>query len=179
VVRLIKRDNMEIKTKRLTIKPYSEDDEKDMLALLTNEIIKETFMIPDFETEQDAIAMFQKLLSFSHSGEHFELGIYFNCRLIGFLNDVEMCKSTIELGYVIHPDFHGLGFATEALNAVIDYLFNRGYQEIYAGAFENNIASMKVMKKCGMVQIPKTEDILYHNVNHHCLYFSIKRNISK
>lgn len=166
---------MEIKTDRLVMKPYTEDDEESMIALLTNETIKETFMIPDFETKEDEIAMFRKLLTYSHSEEHFERGIYYNDKLIGFLNDVEMSDSVIELGYVIHPDYHGQGYATEALQAVIKELFDCGYQEIVAGAFEENLASIRVMKKCGMLPIEKTEDIEYHNRVHHCVHFSIKR----
>lgn len=166
---------MEIRTDRLVIKPYTQRDEADMLALLTNDIIKETYMIPDLKTREEETAMFQKLLEYSRSDHHVELGIYCNDRLIGFLNDVEMGDSVIELGYVIHPDFHGMGYATEALKAVIGELFRRGYEEIVAGAFENNTASIRVMKKCGMIQLDKTEEIMYHDVNHHCVYFSIKR----
>ena len=58
----IKEDPMSIiptiKTKRLEIKPYDDSDQPAMIELLTHEDIKETFMIPDFKTEDDAIAMF-------------------------------------------------------------------------------------------------------------------------
>lgn len=167
---------MKISTKRLSIQTLSEADAEDMIVLLTNDTIKKTFMIPDFRTNEEALAMFQKLLSSSHSEQHFVVGIYLNDKLIGFLNDVEIGEVNIELGYVIHPDQHGKGYATEALKAVINYLFQQGYQEILTGAFEENIASIKVMKKCGMVQIKKTEEIEYHKVVHHCVYYSIRRS---
>lgn len=165
---------MEIRTDRLVMKPYSERDEKEMIDLLKNECIKATYMIPDFRTRDDEIAMFKRLLRDSHSDEHLEIGIYREDRLIGFLNDVEMNSDTVELGYVIHPDFHGLGYATEALKAVINKLFEMGYQEIITGAFEHNIASIKVMQKCGMQLLPKTDDIRYHQTMHHCIYYSIR-----
>ena len=166
--------NKTIITKRLTLKPYSEQDEDDMVSLLTNDIIRKTFMIPDLPTKEKRQAMFLKLLSWSRSGEHLELGIYLNNRLIGFLNDVEIEDKAIELGFVIHPDHHGCGYATEALQATIRHLFNLGYREVVAGAFVDNAASMKVMQKCGMGKIDKAEDIPYRGEIRHCQYFSIK-----
>lgn len=167
---------MQIKTDRLIIKPYSREDQENMIALLTNETIKATYMIPDLKTKQDAIAMFQRLLSASHSDDHLELGIYRNNQLIGFLNDVEISANSIELGYVIHPGYHGHGYATEALKAIINELFKTGYQEIIAGAFATNTASIRVMQKCGMHLLPKTEEIRYHRTLHHCVYYSIQKN---
>lgn len=166
---------MFIKTDRLVIKRLEKEEEEDILALLTNESIKETYMIPDLFSRQEAISMFQKLLSTSHSDSHLMLGIYRNNRVIGFINDVDMDKSKVELGYVIHPDFQGQGYATEALKEIISYLFQSGYEEIAAGAFVDNIASITVMKKCGMQKLEKTEEIEYHNKIHHCIYYTIRK----
>lgn len=166
---------MYIETDRLVIKPIENDDEDDMIVLLTNESIKKTYMIPDFLSKQEAVSMFQKLLSLSHTESHLELGIYRNGKLVGLLNDVEMDRQKVELGYVIHPDFQGLGYATEALKAVILHLFQCGYDEIIAGAFVDNAASISVMKKCGMRIIEKTEDIEYHKEMHHCVYYAIRK----
>jgi RimJ/RimL family protein N-acetyltransferase len=162
-----------IKTKRLEIKPYKDDDQTAMIELLTNQEIKESFMIPDFRTEEEVIVMFKKLQAFSYSGEHYERGIYLNQQLIGFVNDVEISDGVIELGYVIHPMQKGRGYATEMLRAVIDELFRKGFHQIVAGAFENNAASIQVMQKCGMAKIEKEDDICYHGVLHHCYYYAI------
>jgi len=65
-----------ITTKRLVLKPYDDNDEDTMIELLTNEKIKETFMIPDFNTRDEVISMFKKLQEFSCSQNHYEVGIY-------------------------------------------------------------------------------------------------------
>ena len=163
-----------MKTKRLTIKPYQERDREAMIDLLTNEQIKETYMIPDLPTEDMQNQMFEKLLALSVSPDHCDLGIFLEDHLIGFVNDVMMDGKTMELGYVIHPNYHHQGYASETLQAVINYLFQKGYQEVIAGAFESNKNSFGVMKKCGMKRIDKSEDIEYHGVLHHCIYYSIK-----
>ena len=95
--------------------------------------------------------------------------------LIGFFNDVENDGSRIELGYVISPAHWGKGYATEMLRGAVADLFSRGYQEVVAGAFEENKASMRVMEKAGMTRITLEEDIDYRGASHHCLYYSIKK----
>lgn len=165
-----------LRTKRLEIKPYKDADQNAMIELLTNEKIKENFMIPDFETEKEIINMFKKLQAFSYSEEHYERGIYIENRLIGFVNDVEIGGGVIELGYVIHPEHQNKGYASEMLKAVIDELLRHGFHQIVAGAFENNAASIKVMQKCGMKKIAKEEDICYRGVLRHCYYYAVFRD---
>lgn len=104
-----------IVTDRLILKPYSDNDQKRMIELLTNKEIKKTFIIPDFDTQEDVAKMFYKMKDYSLSDEHYERGIYYNNNLIGWINDVDIKDDTIELGYVIDPEYSGRGFATEAL----------------------------------------------------------------
>lgn len=165
-----------ITTERLVLKPYCDKDMDRMIELLTNEKIKETFMIHDFKSRQEAEKMFWKLQENSLSEEHYEFGIYLENELIGFINDVEIEGKKIELGYVIQPDFHNKGYATEVLRAAIKDLFEKGFEEVITGAFVSNIASCRVMEKCGMVRIDKEEDIEYHGKVHHCIYYAIKKN---
>lgn len=55
-----------------------------------------------------------------------------------------------EIGYVIAKPFWGQGLATEAAQAVIDYLFHvQKLDFIIAGRFERNTRSARVIEKCG------------------------------
>lgn len=65
-----------IRTLRLTINPYRDQDQEKMIELLTNSIIKETFIIPDFKTKEEAVKMFEKLKAYSFDPYHYERGIY-------------------------------------------------------------------------------------------------------
>jgi [ribosomal protein S5]-alanine N-acetyltransferase len=59
-------------------------------------------------------------------------------------------KSRVNLGYFIKKDFWNQGFTSEALKAVIDFAFNKNeVQKIELGCLVDNIASEKVMVKCG------------------------------
>lgn len=74
--------------------------------------------------------------------------------LIGTIDVVskkDLVFGTCEIGYCYGVKFWGKGYATEALKAVIKYLFEECEVEtIYARHLSNNPASGKVMKKAGM-----------------------------
>ena len=162
-----------IKTARLILKQLSPLDREDAKEILTDKTVKKTYMLPDLKTEDEISKMFDRLVKYSRSRKHYLVGIYFEKKLIGFINEVEVDGRAIELGYVINPSYHNRGFATEALTAVIDDLFKKGFHKIITGAFEENVASIKVMKKSGMRKIKKEEDLEYRGRTHHCVYYAI------
>ena len=90
---------------------------------------------------------------------------------------MEVNDKSIELGYLIHPDFHGKGYMTEVLTALIPDLFSLGYEEVVCGAFQENPASLRVMEKSGMTRMEKIDEIEYRGKIHRCIYYSAKRGI--
>ena len=162
-----------IQTERLTIKPFEEADKPMLALLLTNDAIKETFMIPDYPTHEALNAAVDKLFDAALSGRHFVRGIFVGSSLIGLVNEVEAVGDSIEIGYAIHPDYQNHGYATEAFRAVIDEMLCGGYSKVTAGAFIHNTASLRVMQKCGMKKSDEEEDIFYHGKNMHCVYYEV------
>ena len=162
-------------TERLLLHSYRDTDLEPMVSLLRNEEIRKNFVIPDLPTMEDAVKMFDKLKAFSISDDHFEYGVTLNGELIGFVNDVTIDGETIELGYVIRPDMKNRGYASEALSAAINELFRMGYATARCGFFEDNIASRRVMEKCGMHSVDKTEVVAHQGISRRCLYYEIER----
>ena len=160
-----------MKTERLCLKPISNSDMDDMIALFINDEIKKTYMLPDFASDNEKIQLFKKLKERAESTEHFVYGIYLRNRLIGYIHDVAVGEKEVEVGYVIHPDHKNNGYATEGLKAVMQEMFDSGYLIVKAGAFEENIASMRVMEKCGMVRMEEKETIEYRGALHQCIYY--------
>ena len=167
-----------IETHRLVLRPFQETDREQTIRLLCNEEISRTFMLPDFPDDDAAGKLFERILKNSLSDAHFEIAICLEDQVIGFLNDVEITDGTIELGYMIHPDHWGRGYATESLTASIWELFQMGYQAVQAGYFEENPASGRVMEKSGMHRVSKTAEIEYRGKRHRCLYYEIKKEES-
>lgn len=150
----------------------SDAQQEPMLQLLTDAQIKLTYMLPDFECKEAAIPLFRRLCTLSREPGRFVRGIYADGALVGFLNDVEITGSSMELGYVIHPEHWGRGYATAALKLAMEQLFAWGFQEVITGAFEENCASLRVMEKAGMTRLEKTDEIEYRGTRHRCIYYS-------
>lgn len=159
----------------MNLRILTEADTAALLGLLTNDRIKQTYMLPDFDRPEDAIPLARRLILLSQDKAHFVRGMEENGTLAGFLNDVEIADGIIELGYVVHPDHWGQGFATSALREAIAELFSLGYRKVTCGAFEENPASLRVMEKAGMRRIEKTDQIEYRGKRHRCVYYAIVR----
>lgn len=163
-------------TEFLKIRPLVSEDQERTLDILTDSTVSRTYMLPDFVTREDALPLFNRLMTLSNDPDRFVRCIAIGTRAVGFLNDVEIKGGTIELGYVIHPDSQGRGCMTEALKLAITELFERGYKEVVCGAFEENKASIHVMEKCGMLPLEHADTITYRGRTHRCIYYhTVKR----
>ena len=167
---------MKFTTKRLEIKPISQEDKEAVLDLATNEIVSKTYMFPQFQCREDAIPLFQRLVALSKDENRFVAGVYLNGCFIGMMNDVENKDGKIEMGYAYLPAYYNQGYATEAFSGAIDYLLARGFRTVVAGAFSKNPASLRVMEKCGMTKQDFTEEIAYRGTNHTCIYYAITKD---
>ena len=162
-------------TARLIIGAIRPCDRDATVAILRNDTVKKTYMLPDFDSDEAAYPLFERLMELSLRADRYVFGVRLNDRLIGFLNDVEQTNGTVEMGYAYHPDFYGQGYATEAFAAVIDRLFALGFTTVTAGAFEENPASMRVMEKCGMKRLDREELIDYRGRPHRCICYGIEK----
>ncbi len=160
-----------MESKNIILRQIALNDESQILDILTSDVVNQTYMLPDFTSHNDAIPLFHRLQELSQNKTRYVRGIYLNNQLIGFLNDVELENDSIELGYVIHPDFHGNGYMTQALKKAVSELRSMGFREVIAGAFEENIASIRVMEKAGMSRLDKTDFIEYRDKTHKCIYY--------
>ena len=163
--------SLTLHTPRLVLHPITEADFDGMCRILTNPQIAKTFMLPDYPDASAVRKAFERYKELSADPERFVYGISLNGAIIGFINQVEIAGQTIELGYVIHPDHHCKGYATETLLAAMAELFKLGYTTVKTGAFEENTASIRVMQKCGMTPTGETEIIGYRGKNHLCIYY--------
>ena len=56
----------------------------------------------------------------------------------------------VEVGWHLHPDSWGRGYATEAARAVVERGFDAGLPEVYAVVRPGNTASLAVCRRLGM-----------------------------
>lgn len=167
---------MRIRTKRLELGPITDKDRENVIAILTNNEIKKTYMVPDLKDMEQVEKLFRRIRDLSVSDDFYQVGIFLKGELIGLANEVEREEDKIELGYAIHPVHHNKGYATELLMAMIEKLFADGFSEVITGAFEENGASIRVMEKCGMKKLEKSDRIEYRGNMHTCVYYSGDKN---
>jgi [ribosomal protein S5]-alanine N-acetyltransferase len=82
-------------------------------------------------------------------GFTFALSLHDTERIIGIIG----LNRFDSLSYMLHPDFWNKGYCTEAVRYFLDYLFKQQPErrEITAWVFEDNVASRRVLEKCGFV----------------------------
>jgi ribosomal-protein-alanine N-acetyltransferase len=73
--------------------------------------------------------------------------------VVGYLED-----KTPVIGYNLAPKYWNNGYTTEACKAVIELLFSKGFTKIRIDADVRNIASNRVIVKCGGIYLDTVED---------------------
>ncbi|MBR6029533.1 MAG: GNAT family N-acetyltransferase [Clostridia bacterium] len=159
----------------VTLRPFGEGDLDAASALFTHPEVSRTYMLPDFRSQEEVRALFERLARLSRSPERFVRGVSLSGSLIGLINEVHVSGGSIELGWAIHPRYWGQGYASAAASAAIGALFAAGFDTVRAGAFEENPASLRVMEKCGMQPTGETEEIAYRGRTHRCVCCAISR----
>jgi RimJ/RimL family protein N-acetyltransferase len=66
--------------------------------------------------------------------------------------------SDIEVGWHLHPDAWGKGYATEAARALVEHAFATGLRQVYAIVKPGNEASIAVTRRLGMTPIGLRSD---------------------
>lgn len=143
-----------IYTKRLKLRPYAVQDFAALHKILSD---KETmrFWPEPFTEEKTARRIEKSLLSYETNGfGKFAVDLKESGSLIGDcgITLVEV-DGAIEnnLGYIIHSDFHGHGYGTEAATACVGFALGElGLKRLIVSMVINNKSSIRVAEKIGM-----------------------------
>lgn len=134
-----------IETNRLKIYAASEEQMEAFIAVETDEVMRiaytemlEGCLAHPNQWEWYAIWMIEKKDG-THVGE------------LCFKGITE--EGITEIGYGIEVDYQGYGYATEAVRAVSEWAMQQyGVCRIEAEAEESNVASIRVLEKCGFTR---------------------------
>ncbi|WP_203532678.1 GNAT family N-acetyltransferase [Draconibacterium halophilum] len=143
---------MQLNTKRLILNPITINDKHAILAYRSDaEANKYQGWIP--QSLEDIEVFIRKLSAkLNVPDTWFQLAVVekTNMQIIGDIGIHFIDEHQVELGYTISKDWQGLGMATEAVKAVIDYLFRYiKKHRITASVDPRNIASFAVLEKLG------------------------------
>ena len=144
---------MILETDRLHLRPFIPTDFNDTFEIYQDSNTCKYLLHEPWNTS-NAQEHFEKRLEkqdlTTHDAVH--IAVVFHEKVIG---DISIwytgMRETVEIGYVFHAGFRGLGFATEATNAVIKHLFSAyPIHRIQAVLDARNIESARLCERIGM-----------------------------
>ncbi len=144
-----------LKTNRLLLRPLTQVDDEAMFKKWTYDerVAKYCTWYPHKSVNETKLLL-KMYLDQKEKGFDYRWGIELQAtnELIGIIDVVDLLNDnkTAVIGYVLGYEFWNQGFATEALSVVIERLFADGIETVKANHHIDNIASGKVMEKCGM-----------------------------
>ena len=159
----------------MKLRAFQESDWPRLAMLATSTEVNKTYMLPDFESVEKVRPLFDRLMAMSKDDKRYVRAMEENGEFVGFCNDVERNGDSVEIGYAMCPDIWGRGYCTAALKLAIADLFELGFEQVVAGAFVENPASLRVMEKAGMSPIEKVDEIEYRGRTHTCVYRAIRK----
>lgn len=143
-------------TERLIIRRPDEDDLNDFLAYRNDAVnlrfqpirpIDENTGLSNLKKqmildEAEATGWIMFAMELKHEKKMIgEVGVY-----ISFAD-----QSSGEIGWAVHKDYHGNGYAVEGAKALLAYVFNRrALERVTATCVSTNIPSLMLMKRLGM-----------------------------
>ena len=167
-------------TERLVIREFSGADLGAFLALAADpEVVR--YLTFGAVTEAEAAALLDSALAAQRAEPRMSYALAVIERSTGGLigsAGLELSvdpPSSAETYYAIRKDSWGMGYATEATHAVMDYGFRTlGLHRIWAHAVPGNRASIRVMEKAGMSYEGLTRGvILLNDVWHDAVQYAI------
>ena len=146
---------MEIKTKRLTVRPIQVGDEKEIHEYAGDPNLTMMYFLPNETFEETARFVKENAEEWNSDDQtNFEFVILLDGKIIGGC-DCDLGhsadRSYATLGWIINKNYRNRGYASEAASAVLDFAFeNLKIDKVYAQCDINNAASFGVMRKIGM-----------------------------
>ena len=146
---------MELKSGNIKLRALRLQDAKRLAELANNEKISRNLRdgFPNPYTLADA----EKFLkTFSNQYPVTFFGIEYDHEYVGNISLVprtDVYRMSAEIGYFIGEPYWNKGIVTTAVNLITEYGFNTlGLARIQTGVFEYNLASQRVLEKCGFVK---------------------------
>ncbi|MEU5692994.1 GNAT family protein [Actinosynnema sp. NPDC020468] len=144
-----------IRTERLSLRPFDLDDRAALYSWQAREDVARYLYSAPRSVEESAASLAAKIAVGwpVPEGEMLSLAVERDGVVVGeaVLKHLSEQHRQGEVGYILHPDHHGFGYATEAARAVLRLGFeDLGLHRIAAVCHAGNDASWRVMEKLGM-----------------------------
>ena len=143
-----------IRTERLVLRRFARDDRERFLAYRRHPDVARYQSWDESFGDDEA----DRFLDEMTTAPEWRLGHWFQVAVERaddgvLLGDVAFWPDhdggTVEIGYSLHPDAQGRGYASEAVTALIRALRDRGADTVVAGCDPSNAASIRLLERLG------------------------------
>ena len=148
-----------IETARLLLRPFNRGDVDAVYSYRSRPDVAAFLFDQPMSHEEcaDAVRARASQIAFTTQGDKILLAVERkdDDRLVGEVSLIwrSVADQQAEVGYILHPDVHGQGFATEAALALLAFAFDEvGLHRVYARCDARNLASARVMRRLGMTE---------------------------
>lgn len=146
-----------LRTERLDLRAHRRDDLDDLLAFHSNPDVVRYVPWPVRDREQTRVALETKLTQDRLTEEGQWLVLAIELRETGTVIGEALLKWASaadqqgEIGYALHADYHGKGYASEAAREMLRVGFEElGLHRIVAVLDDRNTASAQLLERLGM-----------------------------
>lgn len=151
-------------TERLVIRRFGPGDLDDFQSYNADPVVRRYMKGEPMSAERAAVYLAaQAVLAWDTLDQWHGYALWHRAdeRVIG---DVGVWRSakperagTGDVGYQLHPGYHGQGYAYEAMTAFLPYVFDR-ISRVTAACHPDNVASWRLMRRLGMHEVEKSDD---------------------
>lgn len=141
---------MDIETKRLLLRNFTVKDVEDVFEYCSQDGVGEMAGWPAHKFMDDTT---QVLSNWVQNKQQLAVVWKENGKVIGHIaintDSEEGRDDTKELGCALNRNYQRRGVMSEAIQAVIGFLFTQNIEFVWACCFQENVASKCIIEKCG------------------------------
>jgi RimJ/RimL family protein N-acetyltransferase len=172
-----------IKSKRVNLRTLRESDADSITRYAGDRSVSAGTFVPHPYKTDDALAFirFTRKLARRKQQTSIGLGIEYNetGEIIGGIgiHRINYAMRNAEVGYWIGKPYRGTGLMVEAMQAMLRFAFgDLKLKRVYAQVFVENIASQKLVEKCGFTLEGRLRSTHWHHKRWRtCYMYSILR----
>ena len=144
-----------LETERLYLRPMALSDAADLFEYARREDTSRYLLWSPHTSQEYTRAYLAMINRFYRKGQFWDWAIEEkrSGKMIGTcgFTRIEEKHHLGEVGYVLNPDFHKKGYATEAVQAILSFGFEKlALNRIEGRYMIENLPSRRVMERCGM-----------------------------
>ncbi len=145
---------LQLRSPRLVLSPIRASDGAALFAIQSDPVVMRYWNHPAWTDIQQAYAQILDDLAALRAGTQLKLGIreHAEAALVGIcvVFAIDAASGRAEIGYHLAPQAQGKGYMGEALQCVVDHLFDdRGLRRLEAEIDPRNVPSARVLERIG------------------------------